>query len=515
MGQTTQPICRLSDIADGEMKEARVGETSVLLARVEGRCYAVAAHCTHYGAPLAEGHLSGDRIVCPWHHACFNARNGRLEEPPALDSLAAYPIRIENDEIFVDLPDGAPDRETPPMSKRGDDDKRTFAIIGGGAAGYMAVQTLREEGFAGRIVMITREARTPYDRPNLSKDYLHGHAEPEWMPLRGEDFYAEYDIEVVFDKKVTDVDARSRVITFADGDTMACDSLLIATGGEPRRLKVPGGDLDNVFVLRSFDSADSIIAATDGAKNVVVVGASFIGMEAAFSLRERGLEVTVVTPDKVPFERTLGPEIGRLFQSVHESKGVNFRLGENVISLRGETKVKGVKLASGDTLDTDLVVVGIGVSPATAFLTGFEKQKDGSLLVDEYMSLGNDIFAAGDIVSFNDRRTGERMRIEHWRTALQQGRAAAKNMLGRREGYTAVPFFWTTQFDVTLNYVGHAAGWDRIEYRGDVGQKDFLAFYIKAENVAAVAGMNRDRDLAKWEERFRLDAELSAVEIPA
>ena len=506
MDQNKKPVCKLSELADGEMKEVRAGETPVLLARVDGKCYAVAAHCTHYGAPLADGYLSGDRIVCPWHHACFNTRTGALEEPPALDSIANYPVRIENDEVFVDVPDGAPDRVTPQMTKRSADDKRTFAIIGGGAAGYMAAQTLREEGFAGRIVMITRESRAPYDRPNLSKDYLQGHADPEWMPLRGDDVYPEHDIEVLFDKEVSGVDIPTRKINFADGEEMECESLLIATGGEPRRLEIPGGSLKNVFVLRSFDSADRIIAAAEGSKKAVVIGASFIAMEAAFSLRERGLDVTVVAPDKVPFERTMGPEIGRLFQSVHESKGVSFRLGEHVTSLRGETNVDGVELASGDVLDADFVVVGVGVSPATAFLNGIEKQKDGSVGVDEFMSLGNDVFAAGDIASFIDPRSGERTRIEHWRTALQQGRAAAKNMLDQRQRYTAVPFFWTTQFDATLNYVGHAVGWDRIEYRGDVEKKDFLAFYIKDEKVAAVAGMNRDRELDEWEEKFRREA---------
>lgn len=504
MDQTKTPACKLSDITDGEMKEVQVGTTPVLLARVGRKCYALAAHCTHYGAPLAEGHLSGDRIVCPWHHACFNARTGALEEPPALDSIASYPIRIENDNVFVDLPEGLPDRETPAMVRRDENDSRMFMIIGGGAAGYMAAQTLREEGFTGRITMVTRESRAPYDRPNLSKDYLHGHADPEWMPLRGDDFYAEHEIEVMFDLNVTSIDAASRRITFADAETMDCDSVLIATGAEPRRLQVLGNDLKNVFVLRSFDSADSIIAAAEGAKNAVVIGASFIAMETASSLRERGLSVTVIAPDRVPFERTLGPEIGRLFQSVHESNGVNFRLGEHVNALHGKGKVDGVTLASGEQIRADLVIVGIGVSPATEFLDGFERQKDGSVVVDEYMSLGNGIFAAGDIAAFNDLRTGTPTRIEHWRTALQQGRVAAKNMLGKQIRNDSVPFFWTTQFDVTLNYVGHAAGWDTIQYQGDIEKKDFLAFYIKDGNITAIAGMDRDRELAVWEERFRL-----------
>jgi len=507
-------VCKLSEINDGELKEVKVGETPVLLARVEGNCYALAAHCTHYGAPLAEGYLSGDRIVCPWHHACFNARNGNLEEPPALDSLAAYPIRIEGDEIFVDLPADAADRRTPEMSAQDTrSDDRAFVIIGGGAAGYTAAQTLREVGFKGRIIMITPEDRRPYDRPNLSKDYLQGAAEAEWMPLRPDDFYQQHGIEVLQGELVKRVEPGEKHLIMEGGRVLEYDSLLVATGGIPRKLDLPGSDLTNIFVLRDFDSADTIIATAENAQNVAVIGASFIAMEAAFSLTKRGKQVTVIAPDKVPFERTLGAKVGALFQKVHETNGVKFCLGANVKGFDGDGSVKKVLLESGDTVDADLVVVGVGVRPATELLGGLELHKDGGVIADQFLSIGDDIYAAGDIVHFPDARTGELLRIEHWRTAMQQGKVAAQNMAGTPTPFTGVPFFWTTQFDATLNYVGHAKGWDETIVQGNIDGQDFLVFYVKDKKIRAVAGMNRDHELAIWEERFRLNGVPSPDEL--
>jgi len=226
-------------------------------------------------------------------------------------------------------------------------------------------------------------------------------------------------------------------------------------------------------------------------------------MEVASSLTKRGKSATVIAPDKVPFLKTLGPEIGELFQKVHEENGVTFSLGSHVKGFEGDGSVRKVLLETGEGIETDLVIVGVGVRPATEFLAGFELHKDGGVISDQYLSIGDDMFAAGDIVHVPDAHTGEMLRIEHWRTALQQGRVAAHNMAGKATPFTAVPFFWTTQFDVTLNYVGHAAGWDEITYEGDLNSKDFLAFYLKAGRIVAVAGMNRDRELDIWEEKFR------------
>jgi NADPH-dependent 2,4-dienoyl-CoA reductase/sulfur reductase-like enzyme/nitrite reductase/ring-hydroxylating ferredoxin subunit len=494
------------ELKDGEMKQVSLGGTDILLARVKGKYHAVGAHCTHYGAPLVEGVLSNERIICPWHHACFNAATGDVEEPPALDSLPCYGVRAEGESIIVSLPDETTDRRTPAMTRRDSSaDARTFVILGGGAAGYAAAQALREDGFKGRVLMITREDRTPYDRPNLSKDYLQGHAEPEWMPLRAEEFYAEHDIELWRGKEVARVRAAQKTITFTNGDTLAYDSLLVATGGTPRRLDVPGSDLKNIFVLRNFADTDAIIEAALHASRAVIIGASFIGMEAAASLAERKLSVTVVAPGEAPFEKTLGPEIGRLLRQVHEARGVQFKLGAAAARFEGDGVVKRVVLDSGERVEADLVIIGIGVRPATDFLEGVELQRDGGVVVDKHLRAADGVYAAGDIAYFSSALTRERQRIEHWRTAQQQGRVAAHNMAGKKVEFDGVPFFWTRQFDAGLLYVGHAASWDEIIFHGDVSAQDFLAFYVKDDHVLAVAGMNRDREMAALEELMRLD----------
>lgn len=506
MGFKDVHLANTSDLNAGEMKEFSAGETRILLARVGDQFHAVSASCPHYGGTLAEGALCGTHVICPLHHAVFNVVNGDLVEPPALDALVSYDVRVEGERVMVRVPEDASDRRSVSLVKRDSAaDPRQFVIIGAGAAGYAAAQTLREEGFRGQVVMITREDRAPYDRPNLSKDYLHGHADPEWMPLRPQEFFAEHDIQLLFNREVMRVDARAKTIVFEGGDTMDYDALLVATGGAPVRLNIPGSDLKNVCVLRSFADSDSIIETAGRSRRVVVVGASFIGMEAAYSLRERGLDVTVVAPSQEPFEVTLGNEVGAVFRREHERHGVRFKLGSIVYRFEGSHNVEAVTLDNGESIETDMVVVGVGVRPVTHFLEGVELDQAGGVVVDSQLRAADGLYAAGDIVSFVDLRTGERLRIEHWRTAQQQGRVAARNMLGRELPFEGVPFFWTQQFDLTLRYVGHAASWDEIVYQGDVASCDFLAFYVKENRVLAVAGMNRDRELAVVEALMKLD----------
>ena len=498
-------VANTSDLRDGEMKEISAGETRILLARMGDRFHAVNPTCPHYGAPLVEGALCGTRIVCPWHHAVFNIVNGDLEEPPALDALVSYAVRIDGEQVLVSVPEDMRDRRTPTMATCDPAaDSRQFVIIGAGAAGYAAAQTLREEGFRGNVVLITREHHTPYDRPNLSKDYLHGHAEPEWIPLRSDQFFTEHGIQLVLNREVTRVDAHAKTITFEGGETMDYDALLVATGGAPIRLNIPGSDLKNICMLRSFADSDLIIETAKSSRRAVVVGSSFIGMEAAYSLRERGLEVTVVAPSQEPFEATLGTEVGALFRRLHESHGVRFKLGSIVYHFEGSHNVEAVTLDNGEQIETDMVVVGAGVRPVSHFIEGVELDDAGGIVVDSRLCAADGIYAAGDIASFKDPRTGERMRIEHWRTAQQQGRAAARNMIGRDVAFEGVPFFWTRQFDVGLLYVGHAKSWDEIIFHGEVSSHDFLAFYLKRGRVQAVAGMNRDREMAVAEELLRL-----------
>lgn len=497
-------VAKTGDLRDGEMRQVSAGGNDILLARVGGRYHAVGAYCTHYGAPLAEGALCRERVVCPWHHACFNVTTGDVEEPPALDSLPQYGVRVEGKSVIVSLPDEITDRRTPAMTGRDSSaDARLFVILGGGAAGYAAAQTLREDGFRGRVLMVTREGRPPYDRPNLSKDYLQGHTEPGWIPLRADEFFAEHDIEILREKEVVRVEAATKTVTFKGGDTLACDALLVATGATPRRLDVPGSGLKNIFALRSFADADALIGAARGASRAVVIGASFIGMEVAASLRERELSVTVVAPGAAPFEKTLGAEIGGLFRRVHEARGVEFRLGAGVARFEGGGAVEAVVLDSGERVEADLVVVGVGVRPATDFLEGVGLHEDGGVFVDRRMRAADGVYAAGDIAYFPSSPSGKRRRIEHWRTAQQQGRDAAHNMAGKAVRFDGVPFFWTRQFDAGLLYVGHAEGWDEIVYDGDPQSQTFLAFFVSGERVLAAAGMNRDRDMAALEELMR------------
>ncbi|MCW5960683.1 MAG: FAD-dependent oxidoreductase [Pyrinomonadaceae bacterium] len=499
-------VGKTTDIADAEMKEVYAGETKVLLARIDGKIHAVGAECTHYGAPLVDGYLSGDRIVCPWHHACFSARTGKLQEPPALDSLPCYDVKISDDRIAVRIPsDDAEMSATEPASNEGGDD-RSFVILGAGAAGLSAAKTLRQEGFAGRLTMITGEDRAPYDRPNLSKDYLQGKAEPEWMPLREREFFENNNIEQFSGVAAEKVDTDLKTVTLVNGKVLNYDSILIATGGIPRRLPFQKTSQKNVFTYRSFSDADAVIETLENGKRAVIIGASFIGMETAASLRSRGCDVTVVAPDKVPFEKTLGAEIGGFFKNVHEENGVKFKLESEVEDFEGDENVTGVLLKSGDRIAADLVIIGIGVAPAAEFQSGIELHRDGGIVADEFLSAGKDVYAAGDIVHFPYRPAGgELTRIEHWRTAMQLGNTAAQNMIGMQKPFTSIPFFWTTQFDATLNYVGHLKEWDEIIYRGRIDSGQFLAFYVKDGKIRAVAGMNRDRELAEFEEMMRLD----------
>ena len=496
-------VAKTSDIKNGGMKQVTADGTDILLARVDDTFYAVAAHCTHWGGPLVEGALCGKHVICPWHHARFDITNGDLLEPPALDALPKYEVSVDGDDVLVVLPVERSDRRIPRMARCDTAaDARTFVILGGGAAGYTAAQTLREDGFRGRIVMVTQESKLPYDRPNLSKDYLQGEAQPEWIPLRPDAFYTEHQIEILENKLVRRVDHQQKNIVFDDGRTLQYDTLLVATGGIPRKLNIPGANLENVFTLRSFASADAIIEAAEKVRKVVFIGAGFIGMEGAASLRSRGLEVSVITPEKIPFAKQLGEQIGTFFRDLHEKNGVQFYLGTQATAFEGETKVEAVVLDSGERVAADMVIAGIGVEPATAMLDGMERQKDGGVLTDRFLRVATDVFAAGDIAHVPQAHESHHVRIEHWRWAQQLGRTAAHNMAGIETPLTAIPFFWTTHFGITLQYVGHAHSWDEIYFDGEVANESFLAFYIREDCIEAVAGVNRDTELAHMEQVF-------------
>lgn len=503
---------RVSELQDGQMKAVEVGEQKILLGRNEGKYYAVACFCTHFGAPLDQGYLQGDRVVCPWHHAVFDLQSGDLLEPPALEALTKFEVQVRGDDVMILVPDDFRLRRLPKMSRQSSEDRREFVIAGGGAAGDAAAQQLREAGYEGGITLITQEKRLPYDRTNLSKSYLQGLAKDDWMPLHSEAFYQEHDIEVLTEKKVAEVRAGQHEITFADGSKLRYDRLLLATGAAPRSLSVPGADLKNVYTLRSYEDAIRILGSSPSSRRAVVVGASFIGMEAAHSLRMRKLDVTVVAPETTPFQRVFGAEIGEALRLLHEKQGTKFRLGVGVAAMEGDGKVEQVLLADGGRLPADLVVIGIGVRPVTDYLRDVALEADGGLPVNAQFEAAEDLYAAGDLASFPYWSAGKRLRIEHWRTAQQQGRVAALNMLGRRTEFRDTPFFWTSQAGCHLRYIGHAETWDEVVFVGDPAKMDFIAFFVKDGVVSAAAGSRRDRAIAALRERMRLQGKLTLDE---
>lgn len=490
----------------------------VLLTRQQGRVHAFAPNCPHYGAPLEKGKVLNGKLICPWHHACFKLDTGHLCEPPALDDLPAYPVREAAGRILVqvpptppastDKPDATPTAElggTPPLAAPAVVDTRTFVIVGGGAAGEYAAQTLRREGFAGRVVVVSADADAPYDRTKLSKAYLAGKAQPAGLPLREKAFYATQKIELLTGTRATGLDLNKQEISLEGQPPLRYDQLLLALGGTPNLLaKLPGHDLGGVLALRTQADADALLAATKNAKQVVIIGSSFIGMEAASSLVGEGRSVTVIAQEKVPFARVLGPDIGAMFQKLHEAKGVKFETEAEVTDLTGEGgHVAGIKLKTGRTLPADAVVLGVGVRPATDFLKEtLPLEKDGGLTADAYLQVAENVYAAGDIAHFPLAATGQPARIEHWRLAQQHGRVAARNMLGRKEKFAAAPFFWTQQYGKSLRYAGHAERWDDIIYQGNLDEQDFLAFYVQGGQVTAAAGMGRDADMIFIAERL-------------
>ena len=507
------------------MKALKLNGQKVLLVRLDGHYYAYGGACPHEGGPLGDGVLCEGHVRCPWHQAVFDGRTGHVEQPPALDDLAPLEVRVDGDKILVALPEDTPGPRTPEMADynptadaeaatgrtdaapaRPTEEKlrqgRTFVIVGAGAAGLAAAQALRAEGYQGKITMLTREPHAPYDRTALSKSYLED-PDADRPVLRPGGFYRKHGIELLTGCEVTAVDVGARRVSCADGSELACDKLLLATGAVPRRLDVEGADLPGVFLLRSLADNEALRSAAETAKRAVVIGASFIGMEVAASLRGRGIEVTVVAPESVPFERTLGPDIGRMYREKHEAEGVTFRLGQTVDRFDGDGALQGVELAGGDRLDADLAVVGVGVRPATDYLQGLDLHDDGSVPVDANLRAAEDVYAAGDVARFPDWRTGEPVRIEHWRLALQHGQVAGRNLAGRAQPYDDVPFFWTNQYWVITQDGGRAGQWDEIVVDGDVGQQNFVAFYVKDGRVFAAAGCERDQAMGRIAEMLR------------
>jgi apoptosis-inducing factor 3 len=462
-----------------------VGDEEVLLVRSGAEIFAIDAHCSHYHGPLAEGVVDGESIRCPWHHACFDLRTGEATRAPALNALAVWNVEREGGRIFVRQKRAQPKRRVIAAA----DAPGKIVIVGGGAAGFAAAEMLLRQDFSGGIVMLSSEAAAPVDRPNLSKDYLAGSAPEDWLPLRPDDFYRGAAIDLRLGTEVASIDAKARNVVLAGGETIAYDRLLLATGAEPVRLPIPGADLPHVHVLRSLADSRAIIASSDGARRAIVIGASFIGLEAAASLRARDIEVHVVGLEARPMERVLGPAMGDFVRALHEEHGVIFHLGDTVTAIDG----KRASLKSGGVIEADVVVVGVGVRPRLALAEKAGLAIDRGVAVNAYLETSvPGIYAAGDIARWPDPHSGDSIRVEHWVVAERQGQTAARNMLGAREAFDAVPFFWSQHYDVPINYVGHAEKWDEIAVDGDIAGKDCLLRYSSGGRVLAVASIYRD-----------------------
>jgi NADPH-dependent 2,4-dienoyl-CoA reductase/sulfur reductase-like enzyme/nitrite reductase/ring-hydroxylating ferredoxin subunit len=474
--------------ADGKMLAGHVGEEAVLLARRGNEFFAIGATCTHYNGPLAEGLLVDDTVRCPWHHACFSLRTGEALHAPALSPVACWSTELRDGKVLVRA---KTERQPQPRVPAGRDTPGRIVIVGGGAAGFAAAEMLRRQQYRGSIVMLSDDAAAPVDRPNLSKDYLAGNAPEDWVPLRGDTYYSEQGIDLRLKTGVTAIDPRNREVSLADGRKVVYDRLLLATGAEPIRLPVPGMDLPHVHTLRTLADCRAIIAALPGVRRAVVLGASFIGLEVAASLRTRGIETHVVAPETRPMERVMGAQIGDFVRSLHEEHGVVFHLGDTATAIEAGR----VTLKSGSSLDADLVVAGVGVRPRVSLAEAAGLTIERGVSVNPYLETSAaGIFAAGDIARWPDPHTGAAIRVEHWVVAERQGQIAALNMLGARQKFEAVPFFWSQHYDVPINYVGHAESWDEVAIEGDVASRDCVARFKSKGRVLAIASIYRDVD---------------------
>jgi NADPH-dependent 2,4-dienoyl-CoA reductase/sulfur reductase-like enzyme/nitrite reductase/ring-hydroxylating ferredoxin subunit len=477
----------LSEIAEGATVAGRVGDEPVLLSRIDGELYAISGACTHYGAHLADGIAASGWVRCPLHHACFDLKSGEALRAPALDPLDRWQVDVDSEKAYVSYKlkaetNGGHDIQT---------EVRKIVIVGGGAAGLACANELRRLGYSGDITMLSADADPPCDRPNLSKDYLAGSAPEEWLWLRGDEWYSDNRIDLRLSTEVTRIEAGSRTVHCLSGENLSFDRLLLATGSEPHRLQAPGFDSDRVFTLRSVADARAIAAQAKAGARAVIIGASFIAMEAASALRAREVEVDVVSVEHVPFDRVFGNALGEYIRKLHERNGVRFHLG--CVASRFDSG--SITIASGERISADFVVVGIGVQPRTTLARSAGAAIDNGVIVDPSMQTTvPGIYAAGDIACYPDPISGERLRIELWVHAERQGQVAAANMLGVRKAFDSAHFFWSEQFGAAFRYVGHASDWDQILVDGDLDSGSFAIRYFCDGMYHATASVGRDRD---------------------
>jgi len=460
----------------------RVDDESVMLVRSEGEVFAVATSCTHYAGPLERGVVEGQRVHCPLHHACFDLRSG-LPSGPAMRPLQCYELQTIGSLVRVIRKLETP-RETPLKSPS------SVLIIGAGAAGTACAEKLRQLGYDEPITLVSDEMRGPVDRPMLSKDYLAGKISQAQTSLGDADFYRAQGIDLVLGDAARSIDAVSHEVRLVSGRTCTYGALLLATGSSPRRLGIAGATAPHVLRLRSLADARTIIERSRPGARAVIIGSSYLGLEVAAALRARDLHVAVVSEDSLPLGPVLGETLGRYLRALHEREGVRFLLG------RRPTRIgaANVQLDDGSSVPADFILVAIGVSPRSelAQATG-RLDLAGGVVVDEQLRTAHsDVYVAGDIAAYPDARSGERVRVEHWSVAVRQGQAVARSMLGQGTPFQDVPFFWSTHYDTTLSYMGHAPRWDRLIERGDPEDGLYMCGYERDGKVLAVISMGDD-----------------------
>ncbi|XP_070573401.1 apoptosis-inducing factor 3-like isoform X2 [Ptychodera flava] len=509
-------VCKVDDMKDGEMREVDVGPGKALLIKDLGAYTAIGHKCTHYGAPLVKGVLCNGRVRCPWHGACFNIQSGDIEDFPGLDGVQKFEVDIKDDNVIVKTHKKALEktRRIKEMSSRSPDEEVNVVLIGGGAASSVCAETLRQEGFKGRIVIATKEKHLPYDRPKLSKALDSSASD---IALRDQNFYSVYDIEVMTESEAVSIDTVLNAVTFQNGDSINYDHLLIATGGRPRILPIPGHDLQNVCLLRTPDDANAIAKNAKG-KQVVIIGTSFIGMEVASYLVDKANHISVIGRGNTAFQASLGEQLGVVLQRMLEAKNVKFFMNNSVKAFHGEGgKLNSVELASGETLPAELCVVGAGVVPTTEFLkeSGLTMNARHQLSVDKFMRTSKaNVYAAGDIVEFPlAMLNGERVNIQHWQIAHMHGRIAALNMLGQDTEVNTVPYFWTMMLGKSLRFTGYNVGYDDTVIDGNLDELQFVAYYTRGDNVVAVASMNSDPAVSQAAEMFLAGKEIRKSEL--
>ena len=497
-----------SDIPSGGMKSYKQDDDSIILiTRDEDEFFAFDGKCPHVGADLGDGMRCGNRVVCPWHHGSFDSRDGTLLEPVAMRGLTQYELIDEGDSLTVNT--------SAKIDKRVENDKLTDThtiIVGGGGSGFMTANQLRHTGYGGKITLISKDDKAPYNRPLLSKAFLAGKMEEKYLMLGGSEWASKNNIELRLNQTVSEVLPNERTIVMEDesgnSEQQTADFLVVATGAEPKIPPFKGADLDGVYTLRSMDDAKDIKAASDN-KHVVIVGTGFIGMEAASALMEAGkaASVTVIGRSRRVMSNIVSETVSNALIKLHEEKGVKFTFGAGVDEINGEgSKVSGVKLSDGSTIAADVVILGTGVAPRTDILN--EVNDPDGVQVDEHLQLRDGVYALGDIAKATNQMG--RMRIEHWRVALQHGIVTAAAVLNQDNVNSLeerIPFFWTAQYGKSLRYSGHAATPDNNILFGSPDTLDYIEYYFDDDGedtrASAASTLGRDKELVAFSELLR------------